>query len=182
MKKTIAVLVLALFVTAGAFASILQIGPAATIDFNPQEFEVEGLKDIGKYQFGAEARVNLFFLQAGANASFSLPNPDGNWKIETMLSANLVAGPKLVNVSVGAAIPYTFLFGPDAKGMNLGSFLEQPLYLKAGLNFNFAFVGVGASYYIPTGLPVNKVISDIGSISPDITKGKLSLAVFFNIL
>ena len=182
MKRTIAVLIIALFVTAGAFASIIQIGPAATIDFNPQDFNPEGFKDVGKYQFGAEARVNLLFLQTGANASFSLPNSEGNWKIDTMLSANLVAGPKLVNVSVGAAIPYTFLLGPGATGIDLGSFLEQELYLKAGLNFNFAFIGVGASYYIPTGLPVNKVVSEIQKISPDLSKGRLSLAVFFNFL
>ena len=99
-----------------------------------------------------------------------------------MLSANLVAGPKLVNVSVGAAIPYTFLLGPGATGIDLGSFLEQYLYLKAGLNFNFSFIGVGASYYIPTGLPVNKVVSEIQKISPDLSKGRLSLAVFFNFL
>ena len=70
MKRTIAVLIIALFVTAGAFASILQIGPAATVDFNPNQFELESYKDVGKYQFGAEARVNLLFLQAGANASY----------------------------------------------------------------------------------------------------------------
>ena len=182
MKRTIAVLILALFVTVGAFASILQIGPAATVDFNPNQFNLESYKDVGKYQFGAEARVNLLFLQAGANASFSLPNSEGNWKIDTMLSANLVAGPKLVNVSVGAAIPYTFLLGPGASSIDLGSFLEQPLYLKAGLNFNFSFIGVGASYYIPTGLKVNEVVSEIQHISPDLSKGRLSLAVFFNFL
>ncbi|MGN0905536.1 MAG: hypothetical protein ACI4NM_00160, partial [Bullifex sp.] len=131
---------------------------------------------------GAEARVNLFFLQAGANASFSLPNSNGNWSIGTMLSANLVAGPNVFNVSVGAAIPYTFYFGPGAKEITLGSFLEQELYLKAGLNFNFSFIGIGASYYVPTGLAANRIISDIKNISPDLSKGKLSLAVFFNFL
>ena len=63
MKKFFAILILCVFVTTGAFAAILQVGPAANINFNATkaESEVDSLKDFNKYQFGAEARVNLFF-------------------------------------------------------------------------------------------------------------------------
>ena len=53
--------------------------------------------------------------------------------------------------------------------------------LKAGLNFNFAFVGLGVSYYIPTGLVAKNVISDIQKMKIDFDRGQLSLAVMFNL-
>ena len=183
MKKFFAILILCVFVTTGAFASILQVGPAANINFNATkaESEVSALKDFNKYQFGAEARVNLFFLQLGANGLVSLPDKNGNWAVNSMLSANLVAGPNLVNLSFGAAIPYVFGFGPDASEITPNSFLEQELMLKAGLNFNLAFVGLGVSYYIPTGLAAKNVVSDIQKMKIDFDRGQLSLAVMFNL-
>ena len=63
MKKIIAVLVLSLIIATSAFASILQIGPAATINFDASSSDIDSLKDFNRYQFGAEARVNLLFLQ-----------------------------------------------------------------------------------------------------------------------
>ena len=174
MKKIIAVLVLSLIIATSAFASILQIGPAATINFDASSTDIDSLKDFNRYQFGAEARVNLLFLQLGANGSFSLPNNSGSWAINTMLSANLVAGPNAANISVGAAIPYV-LYTNDSK------FFESPLFFKAGINLNFSFVGLGLSYYIPTGLAANKVLTNIGDIKVDLSKGQLSLAVMFNL-
>lgn len=175
MKKIIAVLVLSLIIATSAFASILQIGPAATINFDASSSDIDSLKDFNRYQFGAEARVNLLFLQLGANGSFSLPNNSGSWAINTMLSANLVAGPNAANISVGAAIPYVLYTN------NTSKFFESPLFFKAGINLNFSFVGLGLSYYIPTGLAANKVLTNIGDIKVDLSKGQLSLAVMFNL-
>lgn len=175
MKKIIAVLVLSLIIVTSAFASILQIGPAATINFDASSSDIDSLKDFNRYQFGAEARVNLLFLQLGANGSFSLPNNSGSWAINTMLSANLVAGPNAANISVGAAIPYVLYTN------NTSKFFESPLFFKAGINLNFSFVGLGLSYYIPTGLAANKVLTNIGDIKVDLSKGQLSLAVMFNL-
>lgn len=175
MKKIIAVLVLSLIIATSAFASILQIGPAATINFDASSTDIDSLKDFNRYQFGAEARVNLLFLQLGANGSFSLPNNSGSWAINTMLSANLVAGPNAANISVGAAIPYVLYTN------NTSKFFESPLFFKAGINLNFSFVGLGLSYYIPTGLAANKVLTNIGDIKVDLSKGQLSLAVMFNL-
>lgn len=175
MKKIIAVLVLSLIIATSAFASILQIGPAATINFDASSSDIDSLKDFNRYQFGAEARVNLLFLQLGANGSFSLPNNSGSWAINTMLSANLVAGPNAANISVGAAIPYVLYTN------NTSKFFESPLFFKAGINLNFSFVGLGLSYYIPTGLAANKVLTNIGDIKVDLSKGQFSLAVMFNL-
>lgn len=175
MKKIIAVLALSLIIATSAFASILQIGPAATINFDASSSDIDSLKDFNRYQFGAEARVNLLFLQLGANGSFSLPNNSGSWAINTMLSANLVAGPNAANISVGAAIPYVLYTN------NTSKFFESPLFFKAGINLNFSFVGLGLSYYIPTGLAANKVLTNIGDIKVDLSKGQLSLAVMFNL-
>ena len=179
MKKIFAILVLSLVIATSAFASILQIGPAATINFDASSTDIDSLKDFNRYQFGAEARVNLLFLQLGANGLFSLPNNSGSWAINTMLSANLVAGPKAANISVGAAIPYVLYTNDNS--FNTSKFFESPLFFKAGINLNFSFVGLGLSYYIPTDLAANKVLTNIGDIKVDLSKGQLSLAVMFNL-
>ena len=183
MKKIVAVLFLTLVVVSSSFASFLQIGPVANINFDAAHASesVDTLKNFNKYQFGAEARLNLFFLQLGANGLFSIPNESGIWAMNSLVSANLVAGPNIVNVSIGAAIPYTYIFGSEYKDLNNVKFFESELMLKAGLNFNFSFIGLGLSYYVPTGVPANKIFSNIKDIKIDPARGQLSLAVMFNL-
>lgn len=183
MKKIVAVLFLSLIVISGAFASLLQIGPVANINFDASHASdsVDTFKDFNKYQFGAEARVNLFFLQLGANGLFSFPNESGVWAMNSLVSANLIAGPNIANISVGAAIPYTHVFGSENKALNDIKFFESELMLKAGLNFNFSFIGLGLSYYILTGVPANKIFTNIQDIKIDPARGQLSLAVMFNL-
>ena len=183
MKKIIAVLLLTLIVASSAFASLLQVGPVANINFDASKAtsSIDTFKDFNKYQFGAEARVNLFFFQLGANGLLSIPNNSGVWAINSLVSANLVAGPNIANISVGVAIPYTYILGSEYKALNNRSFFESELMLKAGLNFNFSFIGLGLSYYIPTGVPANKIFTNIQDVKIDSSRGQLSLAVMFNL-
>ena len=60
MKKTIIALLILVFAASSCFAAFIQIGPTAR--YNGSYTDVEEMKDIKNYEFGADARVNLASL------------------------------------------------------------------------------------------------------------------------
>lgn len=174
-RKIIAVLLVLVIASASAFASIIQIGAyAEPTGWHMDDALGYDYTDVGSYTFGGEARVNLAFLQAGITAG--MPTSFDN--LNGMVQASLISGPKVANVTLGLGVPYTIEKDVEFKPETL---LDAPLYLRAGVNVNLAFLGLSATYLMPTSLTLN-TITDLESIAPRPDDGKLSVAVFLNLL
>ena len=174
-RKIITVMLMLFIALASVSASVIQLGAyAEPLGWNMDEALKYDYTDIGSYAFGAEARVNLAFLQAGitAGTTKSFDNVNG------MVQASLISGPKFANLTLGLGVPYAFAKGAE---FNPETLLDAPLHLRAGVNLNVAFVGLSATYLIPTSL-TPRTIMDLEMIAPRPDDGKLSVAVFLNLL
>ena len=57
------------------------------------------------------------------------------------------------------------------------------MQLRLGVNANILFAGLGISYYVPTGVALNKVFSpDIAGFKSDFSRGKLGVFVMLNLI
>lgn len=183
-KKIIVILIVAALLSASAFASVLQIGVTGSLDFDVTKIDesnvdstVETVTDINKYSFGAEARVNLSILQINATAQTG----DMFKTLNGVMGAGLMLGKDLVNIVAGVAVPYACSMEEPLEGLK--ATLDNEMQLRVGVNANILFAGLGVSYYVPTGVAVNKLFSDdIANFKPDFSRGKLGVSVMLNLL
>lgn len=174
-RKIIAILLVLAVASASAFASTIQIGAyAEPTGWHMDDALEYDYKNIESYTFGGEARVNLAFLQAGITAG--MPTSFDN--LNGMVQASLISGPNVANLALGIGVPYMIEKDVEFKPETL---LDAPLYLRAGVNVNLAFIGLSATYLVPTSLTLN-TIKNIEAIAPRPDDGKLSVAVFLNLL
>ena len=184
-KRLIAILVIAAIVPAMAFASILQIGPSVTYNkmvFNG-EGDASGLKDISNYGFGADVRLNVYFLQVDAIGTYS-KGADNSHIISTTPTANLLL--KLGPIDLTAGIGPKLDFKRDSAGKwtmngqdiyNFGdSFMHAKLAYRAGVTANMGLIGLGVSYTVPT----EGTFSNFKAM-PDFKSGTFGVSVLFNL-
>ena len=183
-KKTIVLFLVALLVSTAAFASVLQVGVTGSMDFDVMKVDestmdstIETVTDINKYALGAEARLNVSFLQLNA----TLQTGDMFKTLNGVMGAGIKLGPDIVNIAAGIAAPYAFSTDDPMEGLK--ATLDQEMQLRLGVNANLLFAGLGISYYVPTGVALNKVFSsDIAGFKPDFSRGKLGVSVMLNLI
>lgn len=179
-KKIILTLFVAVAITCSAFASVLQVGATGMVNLDAtkvDESTIKTLTDVGKYSFGAEARVNLSFVQLNMTAQMN----EGFKSIYGLMGAGVTAGTKTVNLALGIAAPYAFTFEEPLEGLK--ATLDHELNLRVGVNLNILFAGLGISYYVPTGVAMNKLFSpDIANFKPDFGRGKIAVSAMLNLL
>ena len=116
MKKTIIALLILVFAASSCFAAFIQIGPTAR--YNGSYTDVEEMKDIKNYEFGADARVNLGLFGVAANALFS---QEGNTRtFNTIMTANLRAEFSILELSIGAGFDLPIVWDKDTGDVLIG--------------------------------------------------------------
>ena len=183
-KKIVLTLIVAVAITCSAFASVLQLGVTGSMDFDVMQIDgstmdstIETVTDINKYALGAEARLNVSFLQLNA----TLQTGDMFKTLNGVMGAGIKLGPDIVNIAAGIAAPYAFSTEEPMEGLK--TTLDQEMQLRLGVNANILFAGLGISYYVPTGVALNKVFSpDIAGFKPDFSRGKLGVSLMLNLI
>lgn len=179
-KKFVLILFVAVIATCSAFASVLQIGATGMANLDATKVDdstIETLTDVGKYSFGAEARMNLSFVQLNMTAQMN----DNFKSIYGLMGTGFTVGTKTVNLALGIATPYAFAFENPMEGLK--ATLSREMQIRMGVNLNLLFAGLGISYYVPTGVALNRLFSpDIANFKPDFGRGKIAVSAMLNLL
>lgn len=182
-KRTLMLFVAMVLICASCFASILQIGGTATkyVNWNNENVS-EDLFRFKDMEYGAEARVNVSHLTLTAGAGLGKDAASGKFTIESSVGGMITLGPSMANIGVGITIPHTLgVIGQDNLDYN---FLESPINLRASLNFSLLFLGVSASYIMPTNVSL-KGLTDFGSYGnfKAVTEcGAIQIAAFIGLI
>ncbi|AEC02553.1 hypothetical protein [Parasphaerochaeta coccoides] len=200
MKKNLIVvgLILLLLPTA-AFASVFSFGPSVV--YNVPVGEVDALGDIvedfdvAKLSYGAEARVRLFFLQAGVVALVTPGSDADNFGFAGLLTAGvnfdlglvgigLGMGPRVNAKHAGNEWKITDHAGNNVTAENLEHvFKNAPMVYRANVDFNLGGITVGLTYTIDTKYKFAEP-SKVENLAPDFKEnaGRIGVSFLLNIL
>lgn len=193
MKKfIIALVVLSLTVTTLFAAPIFQIGPTAQYqyklkDITTGENVMDNLGNIDHWQFGADFRVNLWFLQIGLNGLYG--KADDYHRLDSVLTANVLINPvDFLTIAVGMGPSMSFstkdfksYYVNGATIDNFGDvFMNSPLYYRAQVGFDFGMLGLSVGYLLPTKGSFKNFSGD--TFIPAWDNGKFSASILFNFL
>ena len=193
MKKLIiALVVVSLTVTTLFAAPIFQIGPTAEYQYKLKDMQNSGnvmndLLDIKHWQFGADFRVNLWFLQIGLNGLYG--NVEGYHYLNSVLTANVLINPVdflTIAVGMGPSMSFgtkdfkTFIVNGNDISQFGEVFMNSPLYYRAQVGFDFGMLGLSVGYMLPTKGSFKNFSAD--TFIPAWDNGKFSASVLFNFL
>ena len=189
MKKTIIALLILVFAASSCFAAFIQIGPTAR--YNGSYTDVEEMKDIKNYEFGADARVNLGLFGVAANALFS---QEGNTRtFNTIMTANLRAEFSILELSIGAGFDLPIVWDKDTGDVLIGfgenqkeisHFLEvfenSDLLLRAAVGVNLGGLGVSADCKLPLST-IKSYIDKPDDTVAFVKKGRVAVSMLINL-
>ena len=193
MKKRILAVLLALLMVSAAFAApVFQLG--GLVSYNKTvvsdeglDFEVEDLKDINNFSFGADIRLNIanfFSLDVPATIGFGSEGAFTAAAIPTV-NVNLpILG--LVDIALGVGTQFDFQHVDDEWTMNglpfdsaAEAFEQSKLVYRAGVTVNLSFLSIGLNATVPCTDPFTS--DDIGGIfTPVWESTRVSAVVLFN--
>lgn len=189
MKKTIIALLILVFAASSCFAAFIQIGPTAR--YNGSYTDVEEMKDIKNYEFGADARVNLGLFGVAANALFS--QEENTRTFNTIMTANLRAEFSILELSIGAGFDLPIVwdkdtgdvligFGEDQKEIShfLEVFENSDLLLRAAVGVNLGGLGVSADYKLPLST-IKSYINNPDDTVAFVKKGRVAVSMLVNL-
>ncbi|MGN1163576.1 MAG: hypothetical protein ACI4S4_02090 [Candidatus Ornithospirochaeta sp.] len=155
MKKAALILLILALATTSAFAALIQVGPTAR--YKGDLTDTEEMKDIlDKYDFGADARVNLGKLGIAANALFGKEGERDYFY--TIMTANLRANLSLVELSIGAGFDLPIVWDTETGDVMIGGqpisnalevFKESDVIIRAAAGVNLGGLGLSVDYKLP---------------------------------
>ena len=186
MKKTALIILILALATTSAFAALIQVGPTAR--YKGDLTNTEEIKDIlDKYDFGADARVNLGRLGVAANALFGKQG-DKNY-FYTLMTANLRANISLLEVSIGAGFDLPIVWDKNTGDVMIGDqpienalevFKDSEVILRAAAGVNLGGLGLSIDYKLPFSTLKSYIENDEDSIET-FKKGSAAISLLVNL-
>ena len=186
MKKIILILLVLVIGITSAYSSILQIGPTTTLN-DVNVFDEDFIEDLEEldyldpsiYKFGLDARINLLFLSAQANAFYQPPTDTSGHIMDTtvygILDFSLFS---IIRLGVGPGLNYALDFTNLPKTFD--DVLQNGSFnLKAHLSVDFGGTALSAYYVLPTAYKWNGPLPINGLF--DFEKGSLGISLLFGI-
>ena len=186
MKKIILILLVLVIGITSAYSSILQIGPTATLN-NVNAFDEDFLDDLEDkdyldpsiYKFGLDARINLLFLSAQANAFYQAPTELTGHLLDTtvygILDFSLLS---VVRAGIGPGLHYVVDF--NALPKNFDEVVHNGSFnIKTHLTLALGKTALSAYYVLPTAYKFGGQFPTKGLFAWD--QGSLGLSVLFGL-